>query len=62
MIKAILYPGAKLFVTAGGKEQGSGILKEKINELCDLGERQTGLVEQRKKEKIIANIILKMAA
>ena len=36
MIKAILYPGAKLFVTAGGKEQGSGILKEKINELCDL--------------------------
>lgn len=36
MIKAILYPGAKLFVTAGGKEQGAGILKEKIHELCDL--------------------------
>lgn len=36
MLKAILYPGAKLFVTSGGKEQSSGILKEKVNELCDL--------------------------
>lgn len=36
MIKCILYPGAKLFVTAGGKEQGAGILKEKVNEICDL--------------------------
>lgn len=36
MIKCVLYPGAKLFVTAGGKEQGAGILKEKVNEICDL--------------------------
>lgn len=35
MIRCILYPGAKLFVTAGGKEQGAGILKEKLHEICD---------------------------
>lgn len=36
MLKAILYPNAKLFVTAGGKEQASGILKEKVAEICQL--------------------------
>lgn len=36
MIRATLYAGAKLFVTSGGKEQASGILKEKIQEICDL--------------------------
>lgn len=36
MVRCILYPGAKLFVTAGGKEQASGILKEKVQELCAL--------------------------
>ena len=30
MIRCILYPGAKLFVTSGGKEQASGIMKEKV--------------------------------
>nr|DAF58699.1 MAG TPA: terminase large subunit [Siphoviridae sp. ctxMM9] len=34
MTRAILYPGAKLFVTSGGKEQSSGILKEKVEEIC----------------------------
>lgn len=36
MIRCILYPGAKLFVTSGGKEQASGIMKEKVQELCTL--------------------------
>jgi hypothetical protein len=30
LIRAILYPGAKLFSTAGGKEQAAQILQEKI--------------------------------
>ena len=34
MIRCILYPGAKLFVTSGGKEQASSILKAKVQELC----------------------------
>lgn len=36
MIRATLYAGAKLFVTSGGKEQASGILKEKVQEICQL--------------------------
>lgn len=36
MIKCILYPGCKLFVTAGGKEQASGIMSEKVQEICQL--------------------------
>lgn len=36
MLRCILYPGAKLFVTSGGKEQASSILKAKIQELCHL--------------------------
>lgn len=36
MIRCILYPGAKLFVTSGGKEQAAGIIKEKVNEICTL--------------------------
>ena len=36
MIRCILYPGAKLFVTSGGKEQASGIMKEKVREICQL--------------------------
>lgn len=36
MIRCILYPGAKLFSSAGGKEQAAGILKEKVGELCTL--------------------------
>ena len=36
MIRCILYPGAKLFVTSGGKEQASGIMKEKVQEICSL--------------------------
>lgn len=34
MIRAILYPGAKLFSTAGGKEQASQILQEKVADIC----------------------------
>lgn len=34
MIRAILYPGAKLFSTAGGKEQSSQILAEKVEDIC----------------------------
>lgn len=36
MLRCILYPDAKLFVTSGGKEQSSSILRAKVNELCHL--------------------------
>lgn len=36
MIRCVLFPGAKLFVTTGGKEQAAGIAKEKVEELCKL--------------------------
>lgn len=36
MLKCILYPDAHLFVTSGGKEQSAGIMKEKMQELCNL--------------------------
>lgn len=36
MVRCILYPGAKLFVCSGGKEQATNIAKEKIEEICDL--------------------------
>lgn len=36
MIRCILYPKSKLFVTSGGKEQASGIMQEKVSEICTL--------------------------
>lgn len=36
MVRCILYPGAKLFTSAGGKSQAASILKEKVDELCRL--------------------------
>ena len=36
IVRCILYPGAKLFVCSGGKEQAASIAKEKVEELCDL--------------------------
>lgn len=36
MLRCILFPGAKLFVTTGGKEQAASIAKEKVEELCKL--------------------------
>ena len=36
MIRCILYPGAHLFVTSGGKEQGASILHDKVQEICRL--------------------------
>lgn len=36
MCRCILYPGSKLFVTSGGKQQAAGIVKEKVTELCKL--------------------------
>lgn len=35
MIRCILYPRAALFVTSGGKEQSAGIIKEKVDQLCN---------------------------
>ena len=35
MIRAILFPGAHLFSTAGGKEQAAQILQEKITDICN---------------------------
>ena len=34
MIRCVLYPGCKLFTSAGGKSQSAGILKEKVDEIC----------------------------
>ena len=34
LIRAILYPRAQLFSTAGGKEQASQILQDKITDIC----------------------------
>lgn len=34
MIRAILYPDAHLFSTAGGKEQAAQILQEKVQDIC----------------------------
>ena len=34
-IRCILYPGAHLFSTAGGKEQSAQILQEKISDICN---------------------------
>jgi hypothetical protein len=34
IIRAILYPNAKLFTSAGGKQQAAGILSEKMDEIC----------------------------
>ena len=36
MIKAVLYPGAQLFVVSGGKEQSASILSSKVQEICKL--------------------------
>lgn len=36
MIRCILYPGAKLFITSGGKEQAAQIVQEKVQEICTL--------------------------
>lgn len=36
MIRCTLYPRCKLFVTSGGKEQAAGIMKEKVDEICNL--------------------------
>ena len=36
MIRCILFPRSKLFVTSGGKEQSARIIKEKVDELCNL--------------------------
>lgn len=36
MCRCVLYPGAKLFVTSGGKEQAATIVKEKVEEICKL--------------------------
>lgn len=35
MIRCILYPGARLFSTAGGKEQAASILQEKVDDICN---------------------------
>ena len=47
MIKCILYPGAKLFVTSGGKEQSAAIIKEKVDELCALVPNLTREIDWR---------------
>ena len=36
MLKAILYPGAKIFTVACGKQQSAEILSDKVREICKL--------------------------
>ena len=36
MVRCILFPRAKLFVTSGGKQQAAGIIEEKVREICQL--------------------------
>ena len=36
MTKCMLYPGAKLFICSGGKEQAANIAKEKVEEILDI--------------------------
>ena len=36
MLRCILYPGAQLFVTTGGKQQAASITVAKIEEICKL--------------------------
>lgn len=36
MLKCILYPRAKIFSVAGGKEQSASILQSKVDEICKL--------------------------
>lgn len=36
MIKCVLYPGAKVFIVAGSKEQAASIAREKIEEIFEL--------------------------
>ena len=39
MLRCVLYPGAHLFVTTGGKEQAAGIAREKAEELVKLSSK-----------------------
>ena len=36
MVTCILYPGIKVFMTSGGKEQANGIAIEKVTEIIEL--------------------------
>lgn len=36
MCRCVLYPGAHLFVTSGGKQQAAQIVSEKVEEICNL--------------------------
>lgn len=36
MLRCVLFPGAHLFVTSGGKQQAAGIAREKVGQLCTL--------------------------
>ena len=36
MIRCILFPRAALFVASGGKQQSANIIKEKVDQLCNL--------------------------
>lgn len=36
MLRCVLYPGSRLFITTGGKEQSAAIVRAKVEELCKL--------------------------
>ena len=36
ILKCVLYPGSRIFVVSGGKEQSASILSSKVSELCKL--------------------------
>lgn len=53
MIRCILYPGAKLFVCSGGKEQSAGIIQEKVTEICNLIPAFERELDMRPKKTVI---------
>lgn len=48
VLRCILYPGAKLFIVSGTKEQGAAIAKEKIEELKELIPALKNEINERK--------------
>ena len=50
IIRCILYPGAKLFIVSGTKEQGASIAKEKIDELKEMIPAFKNEINERKSQ------------
>lgn len=58
-LKCIMYPGIKLFVVSGGKEQASGIALEKLEEIWEWWPCLKNEVEKVSKERDYIKVIFK---